>query len=55
MPDEVYRWRPVPKKHRCDRCMEEAAVVLENLYLCGGHFLEESKKRFGRLETKVAS
>ena len=54
MAEEVYRWRPVPKKHRCDRCDEEATVVVETLRLCGQHFLADSKKRLGIRETKAS-
>jgi hypothetical protein len=47
MAEELFRWRPVPLKQRCDRCREAATVVLEKLMLCGDCFLEESERRFG--------
>jgi hypothetical protein len=47
MADEVFRFRPVPLKQRCDRCRDAATVILDKLILCGDCFLEESKRRFG--------
>ena len=47
MAEELFRWRPVPLKQRCDRCRDEATVLLEKLMLCGDCFLEESERRFG--------
>lgn len=47
MSEELFRWRPVPLKQRCDRCREAATVVFEKLMLCGDCFLEESERRFG--------
>ena len=47
MAEELFRWRPVPLKQRCDRCREAGTVVFEKLMLCGGCFLEESERRFG--------
>jgi len=47
MVEEMYRWRPVPRRHRCDRCIESATVILESLFLCSDCFLEESERRHG--------
>jgi hypothetical protein len=47
MADEVFRFRPVPLKQRCDRCRAAATVLFDKLILCGECFLEESKRRFG--------
>jgi hypothetical protein len=47
MAEELFRWRPVPLKQRCDRCREGATAILEKLMLCGDCFLEESERRFG--------
>jgi hypothetical protein len=47
MANEVFRFRPVPLKQRCDRCRAAATVLLDKLILCGECFLEESKRRFG--------
>lgn len=47
MVEEIFRWRPVPLRQRCDRCREEARVVLDQLFLCAACFLVETKKRFG--------
>lgn len=52
MADELFRWRPVPLKQRCDRCREAATVMIDKLALCGGCFLEESERRFGVPERK---
>lgn len=51
MAEELFRWRPVPLKQRCDRCREAATVILEKLMLCGDCFLEESERRFGSAST----
>lgn len=45
MAEEIYRWRPVPLRHRCDRCREAATVTIETLTLCGPCFLAETKRR----------
>jgi hypothetical protein len=47
MADEVFRFRPVPLKQRCDRCRDAATVILDKLVLCSDCFLDESKRRFG--------
>lgn len=47
MADEVFRFRPVPLKQRCDRCRHAATVILDKLVLCSDCFLDESKRRFG--------
>jgi len=47
MADEVFRFRPVPLKQRCDRCRDAATVILDKLVLCSDCFCEESKRRFG--------
>ena len=39
-------WRPVPRRRRCDRCSEGAAVILDDVHLCGECFLEESMRRY---------
>ena len=45
MPEEIFRWRPVPLRQRCDHCRESATVMIENLILCGPCFLSETKRR----------
>jgi hypothetical protein len=40
---------PVPRRRRCDRCTEGADVILDDLYLCGDCFLEESIRRYAML------
>jgi len=45
-PENVFPWRPVPRRRRCERCEQAAVVDLEGLYLCGDCFLEESKRRY---------
>jgi hypothetical protein len=45
MAEEIYRWRPVPLRQRCDRCREAATVSIDSLTLCGPCFLTETKRR----------
>lgn len=45
MAEEIYRWRPVPLRQRCDRCREAATVMIDTLILCGPCFLAETKRR----------
>ena len=49
MAEEIFRFRPVPLKQRCDHCRAEATVILDKLILCGDCFLDESKRRFGMM------
>jgi hypothetical protein len=47
MVEDMFRWRPVSRRYRCDRCIEPATVILDSLYLCSDCFLEESESRHG--------
>ncbi len=47
MGKELFRWRPVPLHQRCGRCRKDAAVLFEDVPLCGECFLDASKERFG--------
>ncbi len=51
MVEELYRWRPVPLRQRCDRCRETATVLFDSVFLCGECFFEASKQRFGVRES----
>jgi hypothetical protein len=55
MAEEIYRFRPVPLKQRCDHCRAAATVILDKLILCSDCFLEESKRRFGTASENPAS
>lgn len=50
MAEEIYRWRPVPLRQRCDRCRETATVTIDSMILCGPCFLTETKRRLGILD-----
>jgi hypothetical protein len=47
MVEDMFRLRPVPRRYRCDRCVEPATVILDSVYLCSDCFLEESERRHG--------
>jgi hypothetical protein len=53
MVEDMYRWRPVPRRFRCDRCPEPASVLFDNRYLCSECFESESKRRYGPSDDPV--
>lgn len=44
--EEIYRWRPLPPRQRCERCTNTASVLLDDAVLCGDCFLAESRRRY---------
>lgn len=55
MLDNIYPLRPLPKRHRCDHCDDDAVVMVDAIWLCGDCFFEESVRRYRPIDYATAS
>ena len=53
--NNLFAWRGLPKRHRCDKCQRGAVVVFEVSWLCGECFFEESVRRLRPIDYAGAS